>query len=1558
MDNPTSIFPTVEETTPNIFPESSAEKQIKERKEFIVSLAERYADNTGMPVSQAVDKAEFEGTASITPSAVIGVTERDVFEEAYRSLKTPEQMKQSLENYVKNKQIFAVAKEDIDVAEKVVADPLSISNTRLLKMAKLRTAVQKIMPERSIFGTTVDFLGYLGREATYGSLENVAYVLGIGGKTAREQGWYKRLLDSPIEETDAVAAEIANEMASFGLIGDNTFYLSQLSEGTLAQGLTENEALWAAVDIAALGAGKVAKLAKATDAAVDATRVATAVDPADMKIATSGVAAGDNVVKRAIVDGVETSVELPRQTAPGISRVATVNAENAITPTMKPVYDVEASNKINAVLQKTLNIYKTQVATPDELVKSVEKYAEDLTRTTSYGILNVTRDIPIVATGKAAKTVKVTGKTAGELLPGVRKSVYKKALDVVKTAEKAGKDFSLTDFMKVSGLEKKDTFLYVKQLRQDGIISSSNKILSTASIKPKVTTTSVAAEPVSDVTAALKVEDIGGLNSYDLTVYMGRKDGTPFKTKVSGEKAAAQLGGTLVKLVDGYVVKRSRTLPIEFSLKTSLTKEQQELRSLPLDFLMSPEVTSNLATEAIMKSGISKLNAVGRQIGRELGKSLSGLSRKEKDGLLNVVNELTNDYARRNWYNEAEFNNIYYRYTNTLPSEKVYKAYKLRADLYETAYILRADDALKTAINNNEFIGRFKNSIDKKIKKVSVADSEDVFDFDTGKLVKAGDIKGKAIYEIRDEVGLDLGDYKQFYVTGTLENNRGLAHADVLGYKPGANRALPNASHVVVQDNIVETISGAKRTLTPKTVLVERTEGITNKAVTEINTILKAVRDVYRGNVEAVRAAPGLDDIIRANNSFNPNIEDVDDFIKFMDEAGLSYSDVRVERMDTTFDGKRTFRDLYDLNTNPVGRRPDLILHGYGTKGIHMRNPLEAIEREYTRGVNIAATTRYFDTTIPDFMKKGEKYIDNFNSIKNLPNIQKIREAVINTGTIEGRAFAREQAVILSRLNEQSNFAKSWERFIIWNNEQIFKAFGEESIGLGKVKFSTLDYLSSDPTTAIRGFAFQLRMGLFAMDQLYVQGLNILPMLVLHPVEGFKAAAAYMPIRMAMKNRNPTVIKEVAKRSAKLLDMTEDEFIEMTDHFYNSGRFDIGDTISEVGGTGVDFGAGYFKKVKEAGMVFFKEGERIPRSFSHFIAYKEFKKKYPNIDTKTADGARVLDEFLINYSEALTFNMSSVSNAGWQKGFTGLMTQWLSYNARFMETIFFSRTLTKAQRSKLALSQLFFFGVQGAGLGYALDYGLEKAGISLDVSMHTGVKQGMLDYLLTEITGEPTNISSRLGIGQGLVDYLYKWVEGEETALSLLGGPGTSISLDFLTQGFNLMKTLVTGDVTLSKIALERMFREIKSVDKTIQTIYALNTRDIITKNGFEQFRNASDAEIFLNALSVPLQESQIGFTISDALNKQREYTKEMANKAKDLYRRMNDAYEAGDVETAKDLANTINAIRLGITYTERENFEFMLKPSMGSFAETMIMKAWKSGLDYQATQGRKVIEE
>jgi hypothetical protein len=293
-----------------------------------------------------------------------------------------------------------------------------------------------------------------------------------------------------------------------------------------------------------------------------------------------------------------------------------------------------------------------------------------------------------------------------------------------------------------------------------------------------------------------------------------------------------------------------------------------------------------------------------------------------------------------------------------------------------------------------------------------------------------------------------------------------------------------------------------------------------------------------------------------------------------------------------------------------------------------------------------------------------------------------------------------------------------------------------------------------------------------------------------------------------------------------------------------------------------------------------------------------------------------------------------------------------------METIFFSRTLTKAQRSKLALSQLFFFGVQGAGLGYALDYGLEKAGISLDVSMHTGVKQGMLDYLLTEITGEPTNISSRLGIGQGLVDYLYKWVEGEETALSLLGGPGTSISLDFLTQGFNLMKTLVTGDVTLSKIALERMFREIKSVDKTIQTIYALNTRDIITKNGFEQFRNASDAEIFLNALSVPLQESQIGFTISDALNKQREYTKEMANKAKDLYRRMNDAYKAGDIETANHLSNTINAIRLGITYTERDNFEFMVRPSLESFAETMTMKAWKSGLDYQATQGRKVIEE
>jgi hypothetical protein len=1548
MDSNRNIFPDKElEYTEDIFPSSTVDPYlVKERREFLVGLAERYADREGMPVSKAVEKATYEGGKSITPTEGLSLTEGDVVKTGYERRLPASDLKKAMDNFYENKKILANSYEDRDLAEKIIKDPLDVSEVRLLKLAKLRTAIQKITPERGYFGTGWDFLGFLGRESTYGVLENLSGAVGFGGKSGASADWYKRLMDAPIEEVDTVSNQIAKEISDYGIVGDNIFYLGTLGSSIESQGMYENEAFWSLIDIGTLGVGKLVKAAKATEEAVTATRIATAVDPADMKIATNGVAEGDKLVLRALVEGEETSIELARQTAPGVSRVATVNAENAITPTLKPVLEAESVAKVNATLERVAKIYSELRATPEVIASSAARYVEDLQRTTGYGLLNITRDIPIVT---SAVKVSAKARLAVPSVEGVDFKVYQKAVNQASDKLQKGEtSWSLSAFMKETGLTKVQAFPYVKQLRQDKVIDNTAKILSS---KPTEVPKAVS-EPLGPVPSAPVSVQESGFDTYSITAYLGKKDGTLWTTEAAARKAAEQLGGTIAKVNDGWAVTRSRNLPIKYLEESSLGSDQQALRSFIFESVLSPEQTTNLSNEAILKSGTSKMNAVIRQIGTDIKKSWRGLNSTEKKGTEQVINDLTTDFARREWYNTAEFKDQYFKHTKEVPSQKVLDHYKLRAEMYETSFILRAEDVLKKSINENQFIGTFNGLGSRRVKKASVAEEETIFDLDSGQLVSAKDIKGKTIYELHGEQGLDIGDFKQYYITGTLKNNRGLTHSDVLGYKPGANRALGNATHFVVQNKVVETVTGTKKTLTPKTILAERNIIQSGKAVTEINNILKAVRQVSIGDAAKIRATSSLDDVVRANNSFNPNIESVSDFLKYMDEAGLGYDDVRVASADEMFEG-RSFKDIYDENTNPAGRRPDLILHGYGAKGILMRNPLEAIERDFTRGINIAATTKYFDKATSDFIRLGEKYISNWDIIKKMPKYQQIREAVINSDSIEARAFKREQTVILSRMNEQSNFSINWSRRMTQLNSWIFSKTGREEFGIGNLKVGAMDFMSSDPSTALRGFAFDLKMGWFAVDQLYMQSLSALSIMTIDPKNGLLGALAYTPMRMAIMNRNPAVIKETARRTSKMLGLTEDQFMEMTEHLYNSGRYDIGDTISEIGG-GADFGMGYYKRAKTAGRVFFKEGERINRMISHFVAYKNFREKFPTLNVKTSEGKRMMDEFITQRADALTLNMSSVSNAPWQKGFLGLTTQWLSYNARFLENAFLSRSLTKGERAKLALSQVVFFGAAGIGMGSPLNWYLEEAESTMSTEVYTGLRYGIIDYLLTEFTGTPTALGGRAGLGEGIVQLVKDFQT--EGALETLVGPATGISYDTFKDGWNILSSLVTGNITMAQIDTEKFFRNIKTVDKAYQTMWAWNTRDIITKKGFEQIRDASTAQIVLNALAVPLQEAQVGFTISEMLTKQRDYTKKMATVAKDLYKRMDVAIDEGDMKTAQDIATEINTIRLGIPVSEMDNFILMTTEGMNSFAEKMIMKAWEEGKTGTALRSQQII--
>ena len=80
-----------------------------------------------MPVSKAVEKATYEGGKSITPTEGLSLTEGDVVKTGYERRLPATDLKKAMDNFYENKKILSNAYEDRDLAEKIIKDPLLMS---------------------------------------------------------------------------------------------------------------------------------------------------------------------------------------------------------------------------------------------------------------------------------------------------------------------------------------------------------------------------------------------------------------------------------------------------------------------------------------------------------------------------------------------------------------------------------------------------------------------------------------------------------------------------------------------------------------------------------------------------------------------------------------------------------------------------------------------------------------------------------------------------------------------------------------------------------------------------------------------------------------------------------------------------------------------------------------------------------------------------------------------------------------------------------------------------------------------------------------------------------------------------------------------------------------------------------------------------------------------------------------------------------------------------------------------------------------------------------------
>lgn len=1467
-DQPVNYFPTTEEL----------DKKAQDSNRFLTELAERYSQRSNVPFTEVKNTVAANGAEAVIPSSptTVALSSQQI-DEMYSRQLTPQEAMEAINNYQANNITLATAGTATDVAERIIVDPYSKVDRRAIDMQILREEFNRATPDEGVVGSVVSFLGMMARENTLGIVENAFQM-----KSGRGEEAFNRLADEPdYNKKRQIAREIATQAKDMGILGGNSFLISNELHAIEYQGKAEYEGWWTALDLSTLGIGTavsgsgrgIGSVAKALPksgmvlgdtsqvalkAASPTALMATARDYVDVvkAVAPSSV---DNVVTSALYNP-ETTAEIARHAAPGMNRVAVTSSLDKTYPTINPILNYEAANEYTVALEKA---FRTQYATPEALDTAVDRFLTNLNKTTKAHVLNFDR------------------------------------------------------------------------------------------------------------------QNIG-FDNYEMTVRMGKESGTPFIDYFAAERFAMNFGGKVVAEGDGFVVEMSRNLSLKNIGKAT---EKEELNSFLFDMIASPEVTSSKDLNTLLKRGTSRIGTVLQDIGKTHASIYKKVGQKDVTAIDSILMELRDgkDSYRRDWYSVNEFKDKYYNLTGREASQNVVDAYVSSNKLNETAWLVQADKYLKSATDQNTFVGSFFGMDNLKLRTIEKFNLPNgikkVLDVDTGTLIDVRDLKNRKVFQAVD--GVRQGDSLSYYVTGDLKTSRRLFHSDVYGYQPGGSRGMANVRNFVVQERKLQDINGIEVTARAKTLVAARTEKEAVKSATEINTILKALRSstgLTSGAVQrsSVKNVEELTPIIRANNGFNPSIETVDEFLKFMEDAGIGLEDVKVVGSEDELTkigignldnfqhgGATTYRDLYELNSNPTSANRDKILFGYGGGSFKMVNPLTAIERDFARGVNYLAQRSYLKNASEGLLKGGAKYITNESSIKNMGLYQKVKLAQFDTSTEAGERYAREQRTILARMEEKSSFALAWERRMNQLGAKIFDNFN----------YDVFDKMSFDPLVALRGWAFDLKLGLFNIDQLIVQSSGAASIISIAPKFGTQAALSYTPMRLAMTNTAPAVRKAIGKRTASLIGMTEKEWDEMVWYMDRSGRFQIDQTIAEINGS-YDMGRGTLnqgnmvqkglaatgrgiQKTREAGRVFFNEGERVVRLMSNNVAYREFRLKFPDMDITTEKGFRLMDEFITHRADTLTMSMTSASAAGWQKGALSIPTQWLSYNARMLENLFFARNLTGMERLRLGLGQMAFYGAAGVGLGGPLNSLIDKSNVDLDPEVYTLLRYGVADFIISEMTGVQTALGGRLAVGEGMIDlYNSIWDKG---FVEVLGGPVGSIFYDVATSGMGLLQSVVSGDWNIASTDINKILRNISTWDKGARAYWILKTGEYVSKNGQVQATGLDPTAAFVNTLGAKLQEVEFQFDLNKLVQSDKKMVQEVSNRVKELQKYMTEAMDRDDMVAAQEFANEIGLLKAPLTFDQLEQVNAFTRPSLITFADKVTTKAIEGGHPTLARQLQKM---
>lgn len=938
---------------------------------------------------------------------------------------------------------------------------------------------------------------------------------------------------------------------------------------------------------------------------------------------------------------------------------------------------------------------------------------------------------------------------------------------------------------------------------------------------------------VSSPTFDFKVFD-QGLGNYVTSVRFGRAmDGNPFKPLANGEppeslkRFVAEVQQKVERaeivpvdpndLKKGYVVEVTERISTS-GLPEAINEIQDTLTGTGFSGAIGEVVRNTVGkvmNNSVMGSAalrdVQRLNTLANmaESSRAAVKGIiqpyidkiSKLNGKERYTVQAVYTQLRDgaDASLRVRYTKNEF---YVKYkqmhpNGEAPSQRAYEAYQALAEVEEATYLIKTHNMLQRWLEKG-----YQNTVEvypgyfspaKRVRRADIPADAKIVDGASGAKIRIQDIESEdfPIWKI-DKPTSDGQEYVVDPRTVRL-----IDPTDVMGYNPGGSRTNPNLNYFVVL--------GEKRL---KAMLGTFTENQARLAAQQLRNLQEAIRN---GTL--------TDELVQANNDWNPGVQTVEQLNQVMADEGwdltrgnIGFKGRNDDILDSEVEGEQVFVGMKadDYVQNDM-RRNDKVLMDFGGGRAYNEDPINSILAQTGQAVFTYSNRAYARNAMVGWVKRVQQMNRSWLRTDIPPNDY---ERLFRTAEVKGNdQFATRmkelREITLRKLNMEDEFATWMEGVGQQFAEYVFDKTGKQ-LNLG------------DPTNIMLKIGFQSAFGFMNVSQLLMQSFHATSIMAISPIHGIKGAALTVPLRGALRGlAKGAPREEIIKRWAKATGTTEKEAEDWLEFIRTSGRTIVdGDAIED--GTGIGFGISGWKgedmryttlsaakynggkfvgKGLDAGLLPFKAGERLSRMTGLNTAISEFKAKFPNASI-LSDEAR---QWITRREQDLTFNMSSLSRGKFQSGFMKVPTQWLSYTMRAMEAVFVGRNFTAAERGRLFVMLAPFYGLTGFGLANAADYIAEKAGFEPGGGLYIALKYGMLDALVAELSPVEIGLGERLAPFGAITDTYDKITEGR--FLEVLGGPSGEITVglwDSFSSAFNALANGQTATLTEDVIKLLR----------------------------------------------------------------------------------------------------------------------------------------------------------